>query len=105
MAIVFTRAFLYGVMEREVYIELPDEDARKHIATWWGLLRKSMYGLRDAPFICQKVMRKMLGELGFVALKTAQCVYANPTTAVVIVAHVDDFLCFGDAVPLAKLLE
>ena len=105
MAIDFTKAFLYGVMEREVYIELPNEDARKHDGDMVGLLRKAMYGLRDAPLIWQKVVRKMLGELGFVALKTAQCVYANPISGVVIVAHVDDFLCYGDGALLVKLLD
>ena len=30
MAVDFTKAFLYGDMERDVFIELPDEDERKY---------------------------------------------------------------------------
>ena len=29
MTLDFSKAFLYGNMEREVYVELPDEDGRK----------------------------------------------------------------------------
>ena len=41
----------FGGMERDVFIELPDEDVRKHLSDVVGRLRKSMYGLRDAPQI------------------------------------------------------
>ena len=98
MSIDFTKAFLYGEMEREVYIELPNEDGRKNGGSNVGLLRQAMYGLRDAPLIWQKLVRKMLGSRGFKPLVTAQCVYVNPVTGVLIVAHVDDFLCEGPRV-------
>ena len=48
MSIDFTKAFLYGEMEREVYIELPNEDGRKQGGSNVGLLRQAMYGLRDS---------------------------------------------------------
>ena len=51
MSIDFTKAFLYGEMEREVVIELPYEDGRKNGGVSIGLLLKAMYGLRDAPLI------------------------------------------------------
>ena len=50
MSLDFSKAFLYGDMERTVYIELPDEDARKHAGQFVGLLRKSMYGLHKLRF-------------------------------------------------------
>ena len=105
LAIDFTKAFLYGEMEREVYIELPDEDERKHRGDNVGRLLKAMYGLRDAPLIWQKVVREMLKKRGFTALSTAQCVYVNKETGVIIVAHVDDFLCHGDKDDLKNLLK
>ena len=56
MALDFSKAFLYGLMKREVYIELPDEDSRKFHGYQVGILHKSMYGLRDAPRIWQDVV-------------------------------------------------
>ena len=68
MALDFSKAFLYGDVSREIYIELPDEDGRKEAGANIGLLRKSMYGLRDAPLIWQKVVKKMLTQRGFTSL-------------------------------------
>ena len=51
MTLDFSKAFLYGDMQRTVYIELPAEDARRNGGANVGLLRESMYGLRDAPQI------------------------------------------------------
>ena len=48
MGLDFSKAFLYGGMEREVFIDLPDEDARKQGGAFVDLLKKSMCGLRDA---------------------------------------------------------
>ena len=78
MALDFSKAFLYGEMEREVYIELPAENARKHGWDFFGLLGKSMYGLRDERLIWQRVVRQMLERRGFWALVVTQPVYVNP---------------------------
>ena len=104
MGLDFSKAFLYGDMERTVYIELPDEDARKCGGQFVGLLRKSMYGLRDAPQIWQRVVHSMLTKRGFKSLVTTQCVYVNLEMDVTIVAHVDDFLCLGDRSSFVSLL-
>ena len=95
MTVDFSKAFLYGDVGREVYIELPDEDGRKCSGANVGLLRKSMYGLRDAPLIWQKVVRQMLFKRGFKHLIGTQCMYTNPVTGITLVAHVDDLLLWG----------
>ena len=46
----------------------------------------------------------MLKKRGFVSLVTAQCMYVNPLSGVIIVAHVDDFLCFGDKLLLEDVV-
>ena len=69
-----------------------------------GLLLKAMYGLRDAPKIWQRLVGKILGNLGFDAVVTSQCVYVNRRTCILIVAHVDDFLCLGKKSLLHQLL-
>jgi hypothetical protein len=92
-------------MTRTVYIELPPEDGRKNGKENIGLLQKSMYGLRDAPQIWQSVVRDMLECRGFVSLVGVQCCYANPTSGVLIVAHVDDFLVYGGGAELRNLIK
>ena len=47
----FKRAFLYGVAERELYIEIPDEDPEKKGGINVGRLQKATYGTRDAPVV------------------------------------------------------
>ena len=78
MSLDFSKAFLYGDMEREVFVELPDEDSRKHESDCVGRLLKSMYGLRDAPQIWQKVVKNMLKVRGYKALLGTQCTYVHP---------------------------
>lgn len=105
MTIDFSKAFLYGNMKREVFIELPDEDGRKSSGDVVGRLNKSMYGLRDAPQIWQEVVRRMLQERNFKPLQGTQCMYVNPQSGMMIVAHVDDFLIYGTTQELEELLR
>ena len=42
MTLDFSKAFIYGDVKREIYIELPAEDRRNDQADLIGLLRKSM---------------------------------------------------------------
>ena len=99
----FSKAFLYGDMERTVYIHLLHEDARRQGVGFVWLLRKSMYGLRDAPQIWQKVAHEMSTGRGFTSLVTTQCVYVNLELDITIVARVDDFLCLGSRSSLEVL--
>ena len=92
MLLDFKKAFLYADIDRELYIELPDDDEQRCGGANVGLLNKAMYGTRDAPAAWSRLVRKMLGELGYVACKTSACVFFNPVTNVRIVSHVDDFL-------------
>ena len=96
------KAFLYGNIQRRVYIELPSEAKERGGGDMVGLLQKAMYGLRDAPQVWQEEVRRILGGLGFVESKTAPCVYYNERTGVRLVTHVDDFLCIG---PRSELME
>ena len=50
-------AFLYHQMKRTVYIELPRQDPRWAEGVVVGVLRKAMYGTRDAPQIWQNEVR------------------------------------------------
>jgi hypothetical protein len=68
------RAFLYGNIEEEIYIELPEEDAMKQKG-YVGKLKKAMYGTRSAPLIWQKVVMKKMKEMGFEVCGTTPCLY------------------------------
>ena len=46
----------------------------------------------------------MLRGVGYKPLVGAQCVYAHPTSGMLIVAHVDDFLVLGTESELRQLL-
>ena len=51
IALHFKRAFLYGQVERELYIEIPTEDERVQGRDVVGKLKRSMYGTQDAPAV------------------------------------------------------
>ena len=100
MLLDFKRAFLYGDCEREVYIQVPAEDPDQCDGMCVGHLRKAMYGTRDAPMVWQKLVRRVLLGMGFVASRTCACVYVHHAHQVRVVAHVDDFLVTGPKVHL-----
>ena len=68
-----------------------------------GLLRKAMYGLREAPAIWQSVVQDIMCKLGFEACVTVPCVYYHEDRDLVVVAHVDDFLVSGPHGELERL--
>ena len=47
MLVDVQKAFLYGEVQRTVYIELPPEDPMFQSGEWVGVLKKAMYGLRE----------------------------------------------------------
>ena len=102
MLLDFKRAFLYGDVEREIFIHLPEEDSRRNGGQRVGVLRKAMYGTRDAPAVWQRLVRRVMVELGFEFSRTAACVYVHRARGLRVVAHVDDFLVTG---PKAELVE
>ena len=89
------RAFLYGEIEEEIYIELPEEDEMKSKG-YIGKLKKAMYGTRSAPLIWQKVVMKKMKEMGFDTCPTTPCLYHHKTRDFLVVDHVDDFLGAGE---------
>ena len=103
MLLDFKKAFLYADIERELYIELPEDDERRAGGQHVGRLNKAMCGTRDAPAAWSRLVRVMLSKLGFEACKTAASVFYHPGRKLQIVSHVDDFLCAGDASDLQWL--
>ena len=100
MLLDFKKAFLDADIERDLYVELPDDDERRAGGANVGKLNKAMYGTRDAPAEWSRLVKSMMVELNFVPLITSACVYMNRERGIRIVSHVDDFLCSG---PIAQL--
>ena len=96
------KAFLYAKMNRHIYIELPSEDPMSEGGTVVGMLDKAMYGTRDAPAEWQQEMNNTMVHLGFVAVKSAPCLYFHPEKDVYVVIHVDDVMAIG---PKSRLQE
>ena len=87
-------AFLHGKMKREVYVELPPEtgqDTSKYV----GRLRRSLYGLRDAPQIWKRHLVSSMADMGFEESKTVPGVVKHKSRNVLVAIHVDDILATG----------
>jgi hypothetical protein len=67
-------AFLYGEIDIEVYIELPEGFYESHMC---GKLLKSIYGLKQAPRIWAQTLYKILRELGLTQLQSEHSVFIN----------------------------
>ena len=88
-------AFLHAAMRRKVYINLPEEATRGDKEEMVGLLKRAMYGTRDAPQCWQEHVKGVMEELGVAAGKANPCVFRHRTRNLVISVHVDDFICAG----------
>ena len=88
-------AFLYGVVRRKVYIELPRRDPWSTDGKWVGNLERALYGTRDAPQIWQQEVSDSLTKLGFQRSVFQPSVFVHQTRNLAVVIHVDDFLCSG----------
>ena len=67
-------AFLYGEIDTEVYIELPEGFSESHLC---GKLLRSIYGLKQAPRIWAQTLYKILRELGLTQLQSEHSVFTN----------------------------
>jgi hypothetical protein len=94
MVLDIKRAFLYGDIEENIYINLPTEDPKGALG-YVGKLVKAMYGTHSAPLIWQKLCRSILERLGFTSSITSPCCYYILDHGLKVVTHVDDFACTG----------
>ena len=66
-------AFLYGDIDTDLYIELPEGHDRPRYLV--GKLLKSLYGLKQAPRIWMETLSKCLTELGLVRMDSFPSVF------------------------------
>lgn len=69
------------------------------------MLKKALYGTRDAPQIWQAEVRSALESLGFRRSSLQPSVYVHEQKEMMLVVHVDDFLISGDEDALVWVYE
>jgi hypothetical protein len=84
-------AFLYGEIDEEVYIEIPEGIVVKDDKVL--KLNKALYGLKQASRLWNQTLVKFLNELNFRQLKTDMCIFINRSLIVAI--NVDDIITAG----------
>ena len=88
-----TGAFLYGRVNRRIYVTLPPESSAGPDQV--ALLEKSLYGLRDAPQIWKRHLVGTLATMDLAECRTMPGVLKHAHRRIWIVVHVDDLLCSG----------
>ena len=92
------RAFFEAKAERQVCVELPEEDKsegdKQRDAV--GHLVMSLYGTRDAAKNWQEEVASQMQKWGFMRGKYNPCLYYHPTWNVTTLVHGDDFVSTGD---------
>ena len=87
-------AFLNGVLEKPVYMEIPkglNISVKENICK----LRKSLYGLKESPKCWYDKFNLELNKLNFTRSKCDSCLYYNTSEEIYLIIHVDDILCFS----------
>ena len=73
-----SRAFFHANVERDVYVQLPQEDQKVGEEHLSGKLRLSMYGTRDAAQDWYKEYSQQLMNVGFIQGKASPCAFLPP---------------------------
>lgn len=86
-------AFLYGILEEEIYIHPPEGmniEPNKALK-----LIKGLYGLKQSPRVWSNKFKEEIQKIGFQAIKTDNCVFKHKQNNIYLCIYVDDGLIFG----------
>ncbi len=88
-------AYLHAELDERVIIEPPEGYEDDPNVKW--LLKKALYGLRQAPRAWYTLVVDIMAKLGLRRLQSDMCVFVKgeDKNQVIIVIHVDDFLVLG----------
>jgi hypothetical protein len=86
------RAYFHAKARRAVNVRLPAEDATQGMC---GILKKAMYGTRDAAYTweCERV--EFMKDAGFMQGRASPCVFYHSEKNVRVVVHGHDFAAAG----------
>jgi len=90
-------AFLNGTLDKEIYMKAPDGLNTKEGNVW--KLRKSLYGLKQASHVWNKLLDGTLKKLGFNRCGKDTCVYLYrlENKFIILAVHVDDMLIVSNS--------
>jgi hypothetical protein len=86
------RAYFQANAVRDVFVELPEEDAEEGMC---GMLIRAMYGTRDAAQNWEKAYSEFMMERGFDIGVASPCVFWHRERGIRAVVHGDDFTMLG----------
>ena len=98
-------AFLYGRLDHDIYVELPDGHPEKQGNTKVWKTRCALYGLQTAPKVWNETIDGFLRDFGLHPLVTESCMYVlmkKGRLALVVLLYVDDVLYTGDVDEIAR---
>ena len=84
------RAYFYAKARRRVYIELPEGNGGGPDSRQCGLLRKSLYGTRDAAQNWECELGGFLEEIGLRKGQASTCLYSEEARGISASVHGDD---------------
>lgn len=85
-------AFLYGVLDEDVYIYPPD---RYRIKNKLCKLKKALYRLKQAPLSWNTKFADFLKQNNFKPIKSEQCLFKRNNSDSILVIYVDDGILIG----------
>ena len=95
-----SKAYFFAPATRDIFIELPPEDAEPGMV---GKLEKSLYGTRDATLNWAEAHTKVLIATGYKKGLSGHCSFYHEKWDLSTVVHGDDFLSEGPADSLTKM--
>lgn len=87
-------AFLYGMIDTDVYMELPPNIKEQHPGKICKL-NKALYGLKQSPRIWYRTLSHALGTMGFAAISEDYSIFVDWDRRLIIATYVDDLLILG----------
>ena len=84
------RAYFYAKARRRVYIKLPEGDGGGPGSRQCGLLRKSLYGTRDAAQNWECELGSFLEEIGLRRGQASTCLHSEEARGISASVHGDD---------------
>eukprot|EP00438_Fugacium_kawagutii_P003018 Skav203149 [mRNA] locus=scaffold626:61922:63415:+ [translate_table: standard] len=87
-------AFLHALMTEKVFMKPPPEFYPENNCLW--LLKRAMYGLKQAPALWQTHFANTMASLGFHRCKTDPNLYCHSSKELYVLCYVDDLLVCGN---------
>lgn len=100
-------AFLYGELDEELYMEQPEGYKIVGQENKVFLLKKSIYGLRQAAFSWWKMLKQSMEELGFQSIKSDAGLFIQiqGDKYCLVIVYVDDALFIGPDKEYVQLMK